>query len=94
MRESHRRPPRYWSLRRADKGRRPSIGGGVALTLCALFLTYMAVWMTIHPEPENIAGDIILDAALIALAAWVARHTVRRWREIRGAARTSPLDSN
>jgi hypothetical protein len=80
MHESPRRPLRFWSLRRADNHGRPSIKGGVILTLCALFLTYMAVWMAIHPKPENIAGDIILDAALMAVAAWAGRHTVRRWR--------------
>ena len=94
MSESPRRPLRYWSLRRVDDRRRPSIRGGVVLSLCALFLIYMAVWMVIHPEPGNIAGDIILDATLIALAVWVARHTVRRWREIHAAARTCALDSN
>ena len=29
--------------------RRPSLKGGVVLTLGAFFLTYMAVWMVIHP---------------------------------------------
>ncbi len=77
-----------------DNRRRPSVRGGVLLTLCALFLTYMAVWMVIHPEPENVAGDIVLDAALVALAVWTDRHTVRRWREIHAAARSCPLDSN
>jgi hypothetical protein len=47
----------------------------------------MAVWMVIHPEPDNIAGDIILDVGLVFVAAWVGRHTIRRWREIRDAAR-------
>lgn len=66
---------------------RPSTKGGVVLALCALFLAYMAVWMMIHPEPDNIAGDVILDVALVSVAVWVGRHTIRRWREIRANAR-------
>lgn len=77
-----------------DKRRRPSIKGGVVLALCALFLTYMVVWMVIHPEPDNIAGDVILDVVLVSVAVWVGQHTIRRWREIRAAARACPLDSN
>lgn len=74
--------------------RRPSIKGGLALTLGALFLTYMTVWMVVHPEPDNIVGDIILDVILISVSVWVGRHTIRRWQEIREAARACPLDSN
>jgi hypothetical protein len=70
--------------------RRPSIKGGVVLTLGALFLTYMAVWMVIHPESDNIVGDIILDVVLVSIAIWVGRHTIRRWREIRACS----LDAN
>lgn len=93
MNESPRRPLRYWSVR-VDKGRRPSITGGVVLAVGALFLTYMAVWMVIHPEPDNIAGDIILDVVLVSVAIWVGRHTIRRWQEIRAAAHACVLDPN
>ena len=94
MREQPRRPLRYWSLYRADKPERPSILGGVVLALCALFLSYMAVWMVIHPEPDNAAGDIILDLGLVFVAVWVDRHTIRRWREIRATAQAGPLGPN
>ena len=60
------------------------------LTLGALFLTYMAAWMVIHPEPDNIVGDIILDVVLVSVSVWVGRHAIRRWREIRDAARLAP----
>lgn len=91
MHEPPRRPLRYWSLYRADKHGRPSIAGGVVLALCALFLTYMAVWMGIHPEPDNVAGDVILDVVLVSVAVWIDRHTIRHWREIRAIAQASPL---
>jgi hypothetical protein len=81
MNESRRRPLRNWGVR-VDRRKRPSIKGGVVLAIGAFFLTYMAVWMVIHPEPDNIAGDIILDVALVTVAIWVSRHTIRRWREI------------
>jgi hypothetical protein len=64
------------------------------LALCALFLIYMAAWMMIHSEPDNIAGDVILDMALASVAIWVGGHTIQHWREIRAAARARPLDSN
>jgi hypothetical protein len=69
-----------------DKRKRPSTKGGVVLALCALFLIYMTVWMVIHPEPDNIAGDVILDVALVSVAMWVGLHTIRRWREIRAGS--------
>lgn len=69
----------------------PSITGGVLLAVSALFLTYMAVWMVIHPEPDNIAGDVILDVVLVSVAIWVGRHAIRRWREIRVAGRACAL---
>jgi hypothetical protein len=54
----------------------------------------MTVWMVVHPEPDNIVGDVILDVILISVSVWVGWHTIRRWQKIHEAARACPLDSN
>ena len=72
------RPWRYWSARRHAE---PSLGRSILLALFAVFLTYHAVGLAIHPAPDNIPGDIIMDAAFAALAIWVDRIAIQRARE-------------
>jgi hypothetical protein len=47
----------------------------------------MAVWVVIHPRPDNVPGDIILDIAFISLALWVDWLTIQRGRQLAVAIR-------
>jgi hypothetical protein len=89
---SHR-PLRYWGVRYVGERGRPSVWGSILLALFALFLTYMAVWVVIHPGPNNIPGDVILDVAFVSLAVWVDWLTIQRGRQLALATRKRS-DSN
>ncbi len=87
-----RRPLRYWSLHVGRRGR-PSVGGSVLLAVFAVFLTYLAVWVVVHPGRDNIPGDIIFDVAFASLAIWVDRLAVQRGRHLAATIRKR-FDSN
>lgn len=72
-------PWRYWTFRRDAE---PSLASSIVLTLLAAFLTCLAIIIVVHPTGDNIPGDVILDAIFVALAVWVDRLTIQRWRTI------------